>query len=201
MCYDADTSLLAWTLAYSIAYFLFNRNKNYDRWNASFIICFTTVQLIEAGIWTSKDNSDLNDLLTRLLLLALLAQPLTQSYMGAVYTNEAMLWAMTCVFVGVFIWGLWRTSRGKFQSVTGIGGHLNWRDESRNYFLGPPLITYAYLAGLFIPLLFMKECRGIPLIIVGLGTAIYSTFLTSPQEFGSMWCFTSVIYAMFALFV
>src|SRR5574339_516215 len=137
MCYDKDTSLLAWTLSYTIAWYLFNRNQNYDRWNASFILCFTTVQLIEAGIWCSKESngasaSEFVDLFTRLLLLALLMQPLIQSYMGYQYTpaNEnslrsqlrPLLGVASLAFLALLFGGMWRigtSTPGQFTSTVG----------------------------------------------------------------------------------
>lgn len=207
MCYDADTSLLAWTLSYSISYYLFNRNRRYDRWNAAFIMTFTTIQLLEAGLWTTlyeKENG-LNDLLTRLILLALLMQPLTQSYMGARYTGSAILYMLSMVFVGIIAWGalrLWRSKPGQFSTNPGKNGHLVWSDtKSPTTFLGPPWVVGLYLLGLFVPLLFMKDYRGIPLIVIGVATAIYSMYFSDPKEFSSYWCFTSVVYAIVALFV
>ena len=203
MCFDTTSSLLAWSLAYSISWYLFNRNQNYDRWNAGFILCFTTIQLLEAGIWSSPSKS-INGLLTCLVLLVLASQPLMQSYLGYKSTGNTILLIMTFVVLAIFLWFTCRvaTSKpGQFSSTPGANGHLIWKDtESSNIMLNTP-ITLAYLGGLLIPLLFMKNGKGLPLIGIGVATAIYSLYFAGPKEFGSYWCFTSVAYAVVALFV
>jgi hypothetical protein len=212
MCFNYEASFLAWTLSYSIAYYLYNRNRNYDRWNAGFIIAFTTIQLLEAGLWYSityrKEQTPFNpnDLLTRLILIALLSQPLIQSYMGAKYTQSTLLSLLCFVFLGMLIWGFWRIAKskpGQFSSAPGPKGHLVWSDsaENRHAFLGNKLVVGLYLMGLFLPLLFMNNYKGYILIAVGITTAVASMLFADPREFGSYWCFTSVAYAIVAIFI
>lgn len=206
MCFDMQSSLLGWTLAYSISVFLYYRNQNYDRWNASFIICFSTIQLLEAGLWldrVSPSNNSVNDLLTRLILITLLTQPLVQNYMGYVNTKEPILMLTSFVFLGGLVWAGWRicTSKpGQFASSPGPNGHLVWSDTQSPTFLGG-IMGMIYLAGLFIPLFFMKEWKGVALITIGILTAIYSLMFTSKGEFASYWCYAAVLYAIAALFV
>lgn len=208
MCFDEASSLLAWTLSYTIAWYLYNRNQNYDRWNAMFIMCFTTIQLIEAGIWSTygdpTSSSSINELLTKLVLLVLISQPLFQSYSGYSATGSSMLGLMSVVFLAILMWTIYRLSRaecGQYSTAPGPNGHLVWRDSKSPNFLGSTLISVAYLFGLFVPLLFMREYRGIPLLIVGAITAAYSLMVAGRGEFGSYWCFASVAYAVAALFV
>ena len=212
MCFDTDSSFLAWTVSYTISWYLFNRNKNYDRWNAGFILCFSTIQLLEAGIWsiispTTKDKHgpELNDLLTRLVLIVLLTQPLLQTYLGYRFTGQTILGVMSFIFLGIILWAFWRIWTAKpnqFQTHVGSRGHLVWTDsKSSGSLLGPTVIGVAYIIGLFVPLLFMKGGKGYPLIMIGLITAAYSLFFTGPGEFGSYWCFFAVAYAFASLFV
>lgn len=211
MCFNAPTSLAAWIIANLIALYLWNRNRNYDRWNAVFIFTFTLIQLLEAGLW-STDKESLNQLLTGLIVLALLAQPLVQSYMGYKYmsstklggdsyTKQNLLLIMTYVYVILFIWGLIKviSNRESYQSKVGPNGHLVWESKGEPHVLSP--FTWLYLIGLFIPLLFMKNYKGLPLLAIGLITFAYSWIKTKGKEFSSLWCFTAVIYAFVALFL
>lgn len=208
MCFDMQSSLLGWTLAYSISVFLYYRNQNYDRWNAAFIICFSTIQFLEAGLWLdidspSSNNGNINDLLTRLILLTLLAQPLVQNYMGYINTKEPILMLTSFVFLGGLVWAGWRvgTSKpGQFSSAPGPNGHLVWSDSKSPNFLGG-IMGMIYVAGLFIPLFFMKEWKGAALIAIGVITAVLSLMFTSKGEFASYWCYAAVLYAIVALFV
>lgn len=206
MCFDAQSSLLAWSLAYSISIYLYYRNQNYDRWNAMFIMTFANIQLLEAGIWQSlyDDQKELNDLFTRLILLTLIAQSLVQSYMGYAYTQQFLLAAMSCVYGALMVWSLiriWKSTPGQFQTHVGPNGHLVWTDGDAAGLLGGFWIAAIYIAGLFVPLLFMKEHKGLPLLLVGVVTAIYSFMSSSQGEFGSYWCYMAVAYAIAALFV
>lgn len=218
MCYSVEASLTAWVISYAIAIYLFYRNQNYDRWNAAFIISFSTIQLIEAGLWLTNpknpNNSDINGMLTKILLIVLLCQPLVQSFMGYKNTESDILFYMSIVFLLILVYGFLKiTSNASleghgvtFNSSVGENGHLVWErndtKESQNeLFLGPNWIVWLYLLGLFLPLLFMKEYRGLPLLAVGLGTFYYNTKYSNTKEFGSMWCYSAVIYSIVALFV
>lgn len=207
MCFDPQSSLLAWSLTYSIALYLYYRNENYDRWNALFIISFSTIQLLEAGIWKSlkSGNQWANDLLTRLILVVLLTQPLVQSYMGYRYTQQMVLAFTSGIFLGLLIWGLirvWKSTPGQFHSSVGPNGHLIWSDSlAGSGFLGSFWAGALYVAGLFIPLFFMKDRKGWPLLFIGALTVAYSLFVSSKGEFASYWCYIAIVYAMAAVFV
>ena len=205
MCFDTQSSLLAWSLALSIAFYLFNRNQNYDRWNAAFIICFTLIQLLEGGIWeTLGESAVVNDLLTRLILIVLVAQPLIQSYFGYKYTQDSTLLGFTAVYLIIMVISLFRvgTSKpGQFSSAPGPSGHLIWSDSKSKNFIGCGMIAMLYLAGLMVPLMFMKDYKWVPLVLIGVGTALYSLWIAGKDEFSSYWCFVSVLYAVTCLFV
>ncbi len=199
MCFNAPSSLLAWGFANVIGLYLWKRNKNYDRWNAAFIFTFTLIQLLEAGLW-STDSKSTNQVLTSLIVVALLAQPLVQSYMGWKYTKQESLKFMTYIFVALLIWGAYKASTEKFQSYKGPNGHLVWESSSQTGKTVLEPFTWLYFLGLFIPLLYMGK-KGIPLIMIGIATLMYSRMTTSGKEFSSMWCFTAVLYALVALLI
>lgn len=208
MCYDTVSSLTAWTAANIISVVLYARNRNYDRWNAAFITCFTTIQLLEAGVWAGGND----EALVQMMLVALLAQPLVQSGMGYAFTKNDLLLFMTIMYFAMMLWGLWRVAfskKGDFGASRGPGGHMIWRDgdaRGGGGFLGGggilgKIIPILYLGGMSIPLLFMKENRGLPLIAIGVSTAVYSMATAGKDEFSTMWCFYSVVYALAALLV
>ena len=173
MCFDSRSSLLAFTLSYTIAWYLFERNQNYDRWLAGFILVFSSIQLLEGGLWKVMENKGdhteaLNDLLTRLILIFLLMQPLIQSYLGYKYTGSQILGVMSIVFLCMLIYGfyrVWQSKPGQFNSYVGNKGHLVWEDkDSPNSFLGATGVLY--MLGLFIPLFFMKDGKGWPIVAI-----------------------------------
>ena len=212
MCFSIESSLSAWATANVISVYLYCRNKNYDRWNAGFISTFTTIQLLEGGVWYSLENKkkSLNDLLTRLILIALLLQPLVQTYLGYTHTKSAFLGILSYIFIGMLVWGLLRvckSPKGSFSSSVGPKGHLVWNSTESSNFIGgknevlSKIIPIFYFIGISLPLFFMKNHKGLPLLIVGIGTAAYSLLYASGKEFSSMWCFTAVLYAFTSLLV
>lgn len=201
MCYNTQSSLIAWVLANSIALFLFYRNRNYDRWNAGFIATFSMIQLLEGGIWATK-NKEINTLLTQLILIVLLMQPLIQSYLGWKYTQKNTLYFLTMIYLVILMYGIFRIySKGsEFYTKPGDGGHLIWHAD-KGSFMGSWLIGGLYLLGLFVPLLFAKNGKGIPLLVIGILTALYSLMIAKKGEFSSLWCNYAVIYAVVAVIV
>jgi small-conductance mechanosensitive channel len=218
MCFDSESSMLAWTLSYTIAWYLFNRNRGPDRWNAGFIIIFSCIQLLESWLWSlqnRKDDAseDLNDLLTRLVLVILILQPFFQSYLGYKYTQKTILGYMSILYAIVILWifyRIWMSKKGQFSSYKGEKGHLVWSDSKNpNSFLGG--VGIIYLIGIALPLIFMhgeghlskmfSSYSGVPLITIGIITALYSYIKTRNQEFGSFWCFTAVAYSLASIFI
>ena len=203
---------MAWGISTSAAWYLYNRNKSYDRWNASFITCFSTIQLLEAGIWKTDPNgkpTKTNEVLTKLILLGLSAQPLVQTYVGYRYTYQPVLWYLSWVLVGLVVYSLWRILKagpGDFYSSVGEGGHLVWhtngvkgKESETGGIFGGKGLGGLYMLGLFLPLMFMKNGAGLPLLAVGAITAIYSLFVAKKGEFGSFWCYTAVMYSIMAI--
>lgn len=204
MCFDPNSSLLAWVISYSIAYYLFYRNRRYDRWNAAFILAFSLIQLLEAGLWTTiyDNNAQMNDLLTRLVFIALLIQPFVQSYMGATYTSSQMLYVLAFIYFLLIIYGLYSigaSKPGQYNTTVGQNGHLVWNNGNGGLFNGWTGILY--LLGLFVPLFFMDKSAWIPLVTVAAITAAWSLYSSSTSEASSMWCMAAVAYSIVALFV
>lgn len=208
MCYDIQSSLIAWFISNSIALYLYHRNVRYDRWNAAFIFVFSMVQMMEAGLWWIQKEglpSKTNEILTKCILLILLLQPLTQSYFGWKYTSSELLECMTYIYTGMLLWGFFRIAKapeGSFYTKPNAKAHLVWYDSTKKSFLGGNMgyiIPTLYLAGMFIPLLFQKENRGIPLLITGMLSFFFSWFIGDSESFSSLWCFYAVIYSIVAL--
>jgi len=202
MCFDTRSSLLAFYVSWNIALYLYFRNRNYDRWLSCFIVIFSTVQLLEAGIWqTMGEPNMLNELLTKCLLLVLVLQPLVQSFMGYKYTDAPVLGYLSLVCLGLVLYGLYLIYTQKFKSVKGPGGHLVWKRDG-NLLISSPLMTGIYLIGIFLPLFFMKDYKYVPLVTVGLLTALFSWKATmNSDEMGSLWCYFAVFYSVASLII
>lgn len=203
MCFDAQSSYIAWGISASSAWYLYKRNRGYDRWNASFIACFSSIQLFEMILWSNdpRKSSSLNKLMTKIIAMALMAQPIIQSFGAYSYTRESFWWFLGWLLVAAFIALFFRVffaPADRYRTVIGEKGHLIWEDTQNpsKGVISPygPL----YLAGIFLPLIAMG-IKGLPLIAVGMLSAFYSFMVAGPGEFGSYWCYTAVAYSVAAI--
>lgn len=140
-----------------------------------------------------------------MIVVGLTAQPLVQSIGGFVVTRADVLWYLSWVLLGFFLYCVLRVTTagpGKSYSTVGPNGHLQWHTPfGGDQGIFPKGYGILYAIGLFVPLLFMKAGAGLVLLAVGIGTAIYSLLRAKGKEFGSMWCFTAVLYSLAAILV
>jgi len=143
-----------------------------------------------------------------MIVVGLTAQPLVQTIGGFVVTRADVLWYLSWVLLGFFLYCVLRVTTagpGKSYSTVGPNGHLQWRspfgENGGDQGIFPKGYGILYAIGLFVPLLFMKAGAGLVLLAVGIGTAIYSLIRAKGKEFGSMWCFTAVLYSLAAILV
>ena len=209
MCFNVESSLSAWAISNAIALYLYARNEKYDRWSAGFIAVFSTIQLLEAGLWWNGDSNNSNELLTRVILLVLILQPLAQSYLGYRFTKNDTLKYMSYVCFGALLWTFFRLGSarsGQFSATLGTQGHIVWNDKKSGSFLGGEgvaawLVPIIYFTGLFLPLILARGRRGGLLLTIGVCTAVWSMTHSGSGEFSSMWCYYAVAYSVAALFV
>lgn len=223
MCYNETVSLVTWIIVVCISILIYRRNKPNDRWNATFILTFTLIQLLEAILWISikHNNIQINQLITRAVLVALWLQPLVQSYMGYITTGSSFLLVLSVVLALVFVYYTIYavTSPKNFYTSPGRSCHLVWhqsynpivneslstcgnREDTGLFLTDNKYLTALYLIGLFIPLLFMvPKWQGYILLFVGITSFAYAKLRSSPQEFSSMWCYVAIIYAVVAYII
>lgn len=208
MCYSFEVSLLSWIGGVSISMYLFQRNKNYDRWNAAFIFTFISMQLIEAILWKTIEyrNKKLNSLITAIAILALYSQPMVNSLMGYKYTNQIVLFfigLLYSLFIVIATYKITTTALSNYHTDVGINGHLVWNSDNSKYFFAGNYnaIRILYILGLFLPLLYQQPflTRALPLLSIGFITLIISMLNTSYDETSSMWCFLALLYGITAM--
>jgi len=214
MCWNKEVSVVTYVTVMVLVIILYKRNKGSDRHIALFSAAFVTIQLLEFFAWLSIENKDkkLNDLITRIILIALWAQPLVNSLAAMSKSLNPIL------ITGSIIWGLLfyasiinASSPEEFKSEKGPNCHLVW---SRNIggienkvgegsFMGDyKILTFFYLAGLFIPLLFIKPMkRGIKLAIIGFILLTVSRKMSSKTEFSSYWCWAAGVFTVSGLLI
>jgi len=193
---------------------LYKRNKGSDRHIAIFSAVFVTIQLLEFFAWLSLEKKDrkLNDLVTRLILIALWAQPLVNTYMASKGVNSWLLIIGLVGFIFFFASSMITVSKpGEFRTSKGPNCHLTWSrvENGKEKFIGEggfmsnfPPASFIYLAGLFVPFLFIKPMsRGIKLAVIGALSLGIARLFSSKKEVGSFWCWAAGIFTLSAIFI
>lgn len=208
MCWNKEVSIVTYVTVVVIVIILYQRNVGSDRQLALFSLTFVTIQLLEFFAWLSieKQNRKMNDLVTRLILIALWAQPLINSYLAYKYLDQEneqfkfILVGLIVMFVILFIYSIYMASRStKFSTKTGPNCHLVWKRGKGLDFMGDKLILI-YLAGLIVPLLFVENLKkGLVLIGVGLVLMIFARMMSTQKEMGSWWCWVAFVFVIAAL--
>lgn len=208
MCWNKEVSIVTYITVVVIVIILYQRNVGSDRQLALFSLTFVTIQLLEFFAWLSieKQNRKMNDLVTRLILIALWAQPLINSYLAYKYLDQEneqfkfILVGLIVMFVILFIYSIYMASRStKFSTKTGPNCHLVWKRGKNLDFMGEKLIII-YLIGLIVPLLFVENLKkGLILIGVGLVLMIFARMMSSQKEMGSWWCWVAFVFVLAAL--
>lgn len=204
MCYSFQANITAWIVSFLSCVYMLINPQIYSNWLPIFILTFTQIQIFEAIIWTSMNNNkEINSKATRYLSYFLWLQPLINSFAGYMYTKESVLLYMIFFYTLIILFHHFDTIDDKFISTIGPNGHLVWNRTNKNNkqkgIIGNnKLLQIAYIAGLFIPFLFMKNITGYSVIAFGILTFIISNILYK-TEFGSMWCYVSVILSILAL--
>lgn len=197
MCFNAPVSFLTFFVGMYIAFEIWYRpkekayQKNYDYWNALFIVSFILVQLGEGFIWLGYD------IFRYFLVFIVGIQPIVQSFGNAYFNNKPIFYIP--VIIGLLFLFILRAPK---NIGTGINGHLDWEIKHINIYF---LILYGiyYFTFMSLPLLWQVPYnRFLVLFIYGVSTAIWSFYnyhLTG--EFSSMWCYLAIGYAFLAYFL
>ena len=214
MCINKEVSLITYIIVIVLVIILYKRNDGSDRHIALFSAAFVTIQLLEFFAWLSIEKKDrkLNDLITRIILIALWAQPLVNTLAATNNSKSPVL------ITGIIIFGLLfyasivtASSNEEFRTEKGPNCHLVWSRDingkqnkvGEGSFMGDhKIMTFIYLAGLLVPLLFIKPLkRGIKLAIIGFIVLAVARKTSSKVEFSSMWCWAAGIFTAAALVI
>lgn len=190
---------------------LWYRNKGADRHIALFSLVFVTIQLLEFFAWLSieRENRTMNDFVTRLILIFLWLQPLINSFAASRNHSSKLLVGGVVLFGILSIVSLFTASKGKFKTEKGPNCHLVWSrepdegEEERGGFMSNiGFLPVLYLAGLLLPLLFIKPfSRGLILTILGFVSLGLSLGVAGTKEFSSWWCWIAGVWTAAALII
>lgn len=164
----------------------------------------------------------INSLLTKFVLLALWLQPLVHcASVYATVQSKILLGGVLVFCITLFIAiiamlkkPVYPGGEDEWQSKPGEKGHLVWTrpalfGEEGSVATGTdfvelldktPFTSMMYLAGLFLPPLFLKPVgKGLTMSGFGVLSFFVAKWFSSPEEFSSNWCFISVLYPLIAI--
>ena len=180
--------------------YLYQRGGQYDYWNASFIISYSLIQLVEYYIWRNKETK--NDTsresnIVKNIPLILYSQAIVQSVGGLYYKPGDILLKFIVLFFIVKIIDYLTNNFTKdttYKAKVGPHGHLIWEGKIFNN-----LVSTLYLIGLSYGL-FAVGGNQMNQLLFGFITywILFSKYYAT-REFSSMWCFVSVGYSLLAI--
>ena len=183
MCWNARVSLNTFAFALFIAFLAYINRKYHDidMRLIIFMLVFSSIQLVEAGVWTYIDNPQMNKLFTHLIIIILIVELFAA---GNVIDNKNLKHGyFTGVIICILIYFSQYYNSSKVHSVIAKNGHLRWMITTNNY----PFL-YAFPILLLLPFLItMKKYYYV--FIIGLITLIISVISYNKYNtIGSMWC-------------
>lgn len=187
MCYDTQSSVLGFLAAAVASGILLLRRQPQDTWLAAFSLTFACIQLIEAGIWHNMADSKERKAWSSLLPTALFMQPLVQCLGCSAVTGSSLALTLTVLTCANFLY------KGSVDSRKGPNNHLIWL-----FTPDIPQWSWAlYLAGLFVPLVFVQPPQfAATLVLFGVASAVSS--MKSAPEFSSLWCHRALVFPVLA---
>lgn len=197
MCYNAPVSFTTFVIGIYIAYEIWVRNakdaynKNYDYWNALFVVSFISMQFAEGLAWLNYD-------IARYLIVYIVTlQPIIQSFGNAYFNGQKIFYIP--VLIGILFILLIRVPE---NIGVGPNGHLDWSLRFDNIW-SYSLYFIFYYGFMLIPLFWqIPITRFYPLIIYGVGTLLWTNYnYKATGEFSSMWCFLAIGYAILAFYL
>lgn len=205
MCYSFESSISSWVITFILCVIMLVNPQTYSNWLPLFILTFTQIQIMEAILWSNMDseNKQINQSTTKLLSFMLWLQPLMNTFIAYKNTKEDLLFYGIYFYVLIIIFHYLSSRNDTFITDVGTNGHLQWnrRDEKGNdysFVLGNKYMCFLYLAGVFLPFIFMQSDMKYLALTFFSGTFLLSA-LKYKKEFGSMWCYYSIFASIMVM--
>ena len=188
MCVDFPTSIIAFSIGFMTGLLLINQKDIEKQSIGKFIICYSLIQLVEAGIHKYPDQKNL---IARLL-------PVLLAFQGVCFANlyREMPRLLMMIFYLIFIFATIRALSSKSIGVE-IRNSIHWNFPSNiNYPIG---LMYV-LIFLFIFSHFHTNSFTFRYGLIMLFTYVFSHIFKNVNR-GSYWCMISALGAPIALVI
>jgi len=198
MCNSVISNYYCWLQSFITSVILLlssaqTNNKN-DIWIALVTLTVTQIQVIESVIWGYFESNNIikaNEMVKYIVPLLWL-QPLISCIAGYIVTKNNYLLNMIYLYTILLICDTYYAFNGdNFSTEKGKNGHLVWKRNGKTQIFLNDMFGALYLAGLFVPFLFMDD-KNMKTIIL---TFIILTFIVLKykydDEFNSVWCYVA----------
>jgi len=205
MCYNAETSLITFTFVSAICFYLWVRNNKIDRTISLILFILSIMQFLEYILWIHQECDSVNKFVSRIVRLYLYLQPAMLAFvtwlLGAGTGNYYPL---------IFITSLCIIPFSNFINTKcihpGEAGHLDWNHSegenllSFNYTFSQIFLSICYYISMIYVISTLKS-RYLSKIMLTLWTITwFITSLKYKKVWGSVWCHSINIAAIFAIF-
>ena len=218
MCFNKETSLSVFCIGLLSSFYLFNRNKKYDRVNSILVFLISLIQLIEYFLWLYPDCDKKNQIVSIFIMITLFIQPTL--YFIYIYSTQSMSeiskivgFACVCFTSVVFAWILYVIIPNKKDICSQVEDHscrLTW--GPLKYLYQQHLILFilgciSYLSLFYIattvltkyPSPFIQQYFIRICLIISIVVSIIIDRKQFANIFGSLWCFISLFYGIICI--
>ncbi len=188
MCWNKDVSIA--TYLFGLVAALVALKMKLVPWRlVMFFMTFTTIQLMEYGLWKNLEDPDANRRWSTATLFVLTAIPIMATLAIANPTVRMYAFWIALVFFAVV---LASSSRGTEDTVVGADGHLQY-----NFFPDTQLYAIGWFFFFFLGTLASNVMY---LQLFSVLSCAFSYFVVKKGgTFNSFWCYTAVAVWFFAL--
>ena len=211
MCFNKETSIIAYILTTILSILLFIGGNKYDKNIAIFSLVFIQIQLAEYFMWLDQDCGEINNYATIYAHIILMLQPL--SLMIGAYIYDTLTLPKICVITSIIILLIPTIlvirmnimKKRKLCSKESRSGYLEWDFINGNTETWPIYYPIIYMTYMFIPWLFFKN-KFTGLLAFGLMTGSFilgkintSNIYLKFKQWESKWCILAIIFPLIYL--
>jgi hypothetical protein len=201
MCKSFEISMIAGTVSYAIALYMWFRNYKNDRWHAIFLFVVSSIQFMEAILWNARNNGTANSALVKVVIalfipLILSLEPIAALFGSAavgkqIDTCDKVIYITICV--GMF---MAFTTHNSFPDVFS-DGTIHFQNE-----FSPRKNMWMYWIFYFLLVYPFLKYGGVTkfYVIMAIVVALALLMATNQISIGSSWCLYANITSLFILF-
>jgi hypothetical protein len=186
MCHNFSVSFLTGLWSYAVCFYLWKRHRKLDHWNAIFLFSFSTIQFLDAILWTQNPGKEctlINLITTSIFIPLILASQSLASIYGANTYIKVPKIAWIISIVGTIYVLIIHFPFDLICSTLSPEKYLLWFDKDTSWW--KRMTSFLLLIYPF-HLWYVNRFIYYILLVITLMAFVYASYLT--DSFGSNWC-------------